>query len=179
MDSVRDRAEFMLHLVNDLLDISHIESGRMELTPEVTDLGLLVRRAVELNQLLARPQGVLLRLTAEEQDPRAGALWLDGHKVEQVLNNLLSNAVRFSPEGGLVQVVMTCTEASLAIAVTDEGPGMEPEVLGRLFQPFQTGAPRGAARAPAWACTSCAASSRPTAARWRPRASRATAAPSR
>mgnify|MGYP000613301616 CR=1 FL=1 len=126
---------FMVRLIDDLLDLSVIESGRMELNLESTDLAALVERVVRYNRYLAAEREIDLALSGNYEGVLARA---DAAKVEQVLNNLLSNAVKFSRPGSRVEVEIAETEGWARISVKDEGQGIPAEELGGLFKPFGT-----------------------------------------
>jgi signal transduction histidine kinase len=131
---IRSSSEFMLRLVNDLLDISKIEAGRLDLDLEATDLRAIIEDNVALNRILADKRQVKLSLFQDEGVPR---LMLDAAKIEQVLNNLIVNAIKFSPSGGTVQVRLDKGENDVTISVSDEGPGIPEEEFHKLFNPFQ------------------------------------------
>jgi signal transduction histidine kinase len=123
----------MLQMVNDLLDVAEIESGQLRLDLRPEDMAALVERNVALNQVLAARKGIELILTQDEGIPTTLA---DGSKIEQVLNNLIGNAVKFSYPGSTVQVHMACENGRMVISVRDEGPGIPASERDRLFQPF-------------------------------------------
>jgi signal transduction histidine kinase len=131
---IHDSSQFMLRLVNDLLDVAKIESGKLELDIEPLDLAPLVEANVKLNAALASRKNVQVQLHA-----RVTSLFVeaDRAKVEQVLNNLLSNAVKFSPPDSSVSVTLEECEGHARIAVQDHGQGIPPDELDRLFRPFQ------------------------------------------
>lgn len=122
-------------LINDLLDISKIESGRMELKKVPVDLGDLVSNTVESSMLWAKSKGLTLR-TEVQPLPR---LEVDPDKVMQVVMNLLSNAIKFTPASGEITVSAQIDgqESFVAVSVKDTGPGIAPEHLEKMFQKFQ------------------------------------------
>ncbi len=128
-------SEFMSRLVDDLLDVAKIESGQLHLDRTAADIGALVARNVALNRTLAAQKGVEIELQAE---PLPTAL-VDTAKIEQVLNNLIGNAIKFSPPGGRIEVRLTATGDDFLIVVRDQGPGIAPEDMPMLFQPFRHG----------------------------------------
>ena len=138
--TIRSSSEFMLRLVEDLLDVARIEAGTLELDLAPVDLGDLVEHNVALNRVLAEPKGIRIELRREGG---ADKMVVDAAKVEQVLNNLIGNAVKYSPPGGTVEVRLAVTEDGAAIAVRDHGEGFAAEEMERLFQPFQTGRASG------------------------------------
>lgn len=132
--TIRSSSEFMLNLVNDLLDVSKIEAGRLELDLERTGLGALVRRNVALNRVLAERKGIEIML---EEEGGEVPMVLDPAKIEQVLNNLIGNAVKFSPRGSRVLVQVARRGESAEIAVRDQGPGIPAHEMDKLFRPFE------------------------------------------
>ncbi len=144
--AIKRTSRFMLGLVEDLLDVSTIEAGRLELARESTDLVALVEHTVTLNRTLASPKQIAIDFLAPTA-PLAPLL-VDPGKLQQVLNNLLSNAVKFSPKGSRVEVSMTVSDTHVTIGVQDQGPGIAQDQVAKLFKPFsKTGArPTGGER---------------------------------
>jgi signal transduction histidine kinase len=132
--AIQSSSEFMLSLVNNLLDISKIEAGKLELDVTDADLAAIIEHNVSLNRALAKRRGIELLLHLEKDIPR---LSLDVPKIEQVLNNLISNAIKFSPTGGHVRINVERRDEEVLISVEDEGPGVPAAELDRLFQPFE------------------------------------------
>ncbi len=134
LNNIFSTAEFMLRLVEDLLDVSKIESGKLELNPETFNLVDLVRHTVELNQVLADRRNIRLRL-----DHSADAIYIQGdwHKLVQVFNNLLSNAIKFSLFDSAVRVILEVPDEYARISVEDKGQGIPSENLEHIFKPFQ------------------------------------------
>jgi signal transduction histidine kinase/HAMP domain-containing protein len=123
-------------LISDLLDVSHLHQGRLNLRPEPVDLHALasevLARFSQAPELTDRHQ---LALAAPQ--PVRG-VW-DASRLDQVLTNLISNALKYSPEGGEVRVSITATDAWAEIAVSDQGIGIPPAEQAKLFQPFARG----------------------------------------
>lgn len=140
--TIRSSSQFMLHLVDDLLDVARIEAGTLDLDLAPVDLGALVERNVALNRVLAEPKGTHIELRREGEIPE---MVLDAPKTEQVLNNLIGNAVKFSPPGSTVEVRLARREEGVALSVRDQGAGIRPEELETLFRPFQKGRNRSTA----------------------------------
>ncbi|MES1243352.1 MAG: HAMP domain-containing sensor histidine kinase [Acidobacteriota bacterium] len=140
--TIRSSSEFMLRLVEDLLDVARIESGTLELDLTAVDLGALVERNVALNRVLAGKKGTRIELRC---DPSLPPLVLDEAKIEQVLNNLIGNAVKYSPPGSTVEVRVEDGPEGAAISVRDQGQGLMPEEIERLFHPFERGRARSTA----------------------------------
>jgi signal transduction histidine kinase len=133
---LRRDSEFMLGLVNDLLDVAKIESGTVNLDLKPVDLGALAEENVALNRLLADKNGVKLALKRPDDLP---TLTLDRPKIWQVFNNLLSNAVKFSKPGTLTTVELTRVAGGVTIEVRDQGAGIPPNEMELLFKPFSRG----------------------------------------
>jgi len=135
IDRIKSSSRFMLNLVDDLLDISTIESGNLKLRLQPTDLLRLVRRNVGLNRVLAEQKGIDIELHRPASLP---LMELDSDKIEQVLNNLIGNAVKFSLPGTAVHVRVEADAGEARIAVEDQGPGIPEDQLQQLFQPFSS-----------------------------------------
>ncbi len=130
---VQGSARHLLALINDVLDISKIEAGRIELAEEPFDLRVAVERVAQSVAPAAKEKG--LELTCEIGEG-VGRIVGDRRRVEQVLMNLLSNAVKFTARGS---VTVTCTreDSSAIMSVKDTGIGISAENLQKLFRPFQ------------------------------------------
>jgi PAS domain S-box-containing protein len=120
-------------LINDILDIEKIESGRMGFRFAPTELGPLVEHAIESNRSYAEAYGVELRTDGTLPEAR---IWADGDRILQVMANLLSNAAKFSPPGGVVEIGVERLGGHLRVAVTDRGKGIPTELQPRLFEKF-------------------------------------------
>jgi signal transduction histidine kinase len=177
---INSSSEFMLALVNDLLDISRIEAGRLELELSPIDVAALISRNVSLNRVLAAKKGIDISL---EHDESVGRMMLDAPKIEQVLNNLIGNAIKFSPPGSRVEVKLARFDERMIIFVKDEGPGIPPEELEKLFRPFERGRAQSTAgeKAPNSGWLSSSESSKDTAVtfEWRARQEKARCSASR
>jgi PAS domain S-box-containing protein len=128
-------ARHLLKLINDVLDLSKVEAGQMEFWPEPVDV---TRVAGEIRDIL-RESAARKRIAVEVQvDPELGAVELDPGRLKQVLYNYLSNALKFTPEGGRVQVRAVPEDAaSFRLEVEDNGMGIRTEDIDRLFVEFQ------------------------------------------
>lgn len=127
-------AERLANLINDLLDIDKLRSGKMTFQFESGDLRDLLREAVEQNQPYAERFGVTLDLAMPDTPLTAR---FDAARLFQVVTNLLSNAAKFSPEGGQVWVRLAHEGEHARISVADDGPGISPEFRTRLFGRFE------------------------------------------
>ena len=124
----------LLSLINDILDLSKIEAGRMEL--ELTDFHL--PQAIENALVLVRERALRRGLTLEQSiDPRLGEIRGDERKIKQVLLNLLSNAIKFTPEGGRVGVRAAPVDEHVEVAVSDTGVGIALEHHEAVFEEFR------------------------------------------
>ena len=136
---IRASSDYMLKLVNDLLDVTKIEAGRLELRRAPEDLRDVVRDAVEASQPLGRPKNVSVELAPGE---RLAPVPVDRTRLAQVLNNLLHNAIKHSHPGSTVEVSVERGDRDAVLCVADHGRGIRPEVMAKLFRPFGTdGAP--------------------------------------
>jgi signal transduction histidine kinase len=135
MRNVRTSATHLLTLINDLLDLSKIEAGRLEMGIQRCAPRELAADAIGTVQQLASAKSILLSLDAPTDPP---AILADPVRAKQVLYNLLSNAIKFTPTGGSVTVSFARSEDGrlLRTSVRDTGPGISSEDLARLFQPF-------------------------------------------
>ena len=125
----------LLGLINDVLDLAKVESGRTEL--EFCDVGVgeLLRECMSLIAAQAMKRQIVLDLSVDES--LAGAVVrLDGGRLRQVAGNLLSNAVKFTPYGGKISVKALKTGDDLVVSVSDTGIGIKPEDVDRVFDKF-------------------------------------------
>jgi nitrogen-specific signal transduction histidine kinase/CheY-like chemotaxis protein len=129
--------EHLLALINDILDLSKVEAGRMELDPELLELRPLLDNALSMVKEKALTNRLRLTLEVEDEPP---ALWADARKLKQILYNLLSNAVKFTGAGGVVTLrarrIAGPDGEELELTVADTGIGISEEDQARLFQPF-------------------------------------------
>jgi signal transduction histidine kinase len=134
VDDIHTSGRHLLSLINDILDLSKIEAGRMEL--EVTTFALcdVLENAVALTRERATRQGISLRL---EVDPSAGAVAGDERKIKQVLFNLLTNALKFTARGGHVEVSARGDGDEVLVSVSDDGIGIAEADQARIFEEFQ------------------------------------------
>ena len=132
---IHSSGEHLLALISDILDISKIESGRLELHPEQVPLGELVRRCLRLIAPRAGESGLTI---VERLPPDLPEAVVDEVRLKQALLNLLSNAVKFTPKGGQIEVSARDTEdGAIELAVTDDGIGMRPEEIPVALEPFR------------------------------------------
>jgi signal transduction histidine kinase len=126
--------QHLLSLINDILDLSKIEAGRMELDVAAFDLPMAIDDALLLMRERASRRGITLE---RHVDARLGEIRADHRKVKQVLLNLLSNAVKFTPEGGRIDVRAAVANWTAEISVTDTGIGIAPENHDAVFEEFR------------------------------------------
>ena len=131
---IHESGRHLLSLINDILDLSKIEAGRMELDLSRFHLPTALSNAMTLIRERAQRHGIALGLNI---DPRLGDFQADERKLKQVLVNLLSNAVKFTPEGGRIDVSAKLEEGHAQIAVRDSGIGISAEDQERLFEEFR------------------------------------------
>jgi len=130
---IRSSSEFMLALVNDLLDISRIESGKLELDLQPTHLAALIERNAALNAVLANKKKIGIRFRQGQALPE---VMVDAERIEQVLNNLLSNAIKFSSPESVIEISLEQDGGRAIISVRDEGTGMTADECAGLFSPL-------------------------------------------
>ncbi len=132
LGDVKRQVEHMLVLIDGLLDVTQIESGRLELNIEAVDLGGFLAEAVARHARLAAAKGTRVELV----DAPPGPARADPFRLRQVLDNLVSNAVKYAPAGSLVQIGAARLDSGWRVTVQDEGPGITPKDRERLFQDF-------------------------------------------
>ncbi|SFR92861.1 GAF domain-containing protein [Microbacterium sp. cf046] len=126
----------LLNLLNDILDLSKVEAGRMELEPSTFSLRGAIEYTMSMVRERAAGHGIDVAL---EIDPELDTIESDELRFKQVLLNLLSNAVKFTPDGGHVQVAAHRRGGEIAVTVADDGIGIPPEDRERIFESFQQG----------------------------------------
>lgn len=136
LEAMRRSAGRLHALVNDLLDLARLEAGQLRLAVAQEDAVELVRAAVERFRPLAVRRACSLTVTAP---PAPLLAWLDAGRMDVVMDNLLSNALKFTPEGGRVAVTVAVAEntSQLTISVADSGPGIDPALQQRVFERFE------------------------------------------
>jgi PAS domain S-box-containing protein len=130
---IKRAAERANRLIQDLLDITHIESGRLSLLRERHDAASVTQEAVEQAGIVAADRGITLARGEMEQGV---TMWVDRDRVVQALGNLIGNALKFTPSGGTVTVSVAADGEAVRISVADTGPGIAPEQLPRLFDRY-------------------------------------------
>ena len=133
---IRDSGRHLLELINEILDLSKVEAGRMELEPAAVSLPGLLDYALAMVRERAARHRIALSL---EVAPEVGVIWADELKLKQVVLNLLSNAVKFTPDGGTVDVRAEIDGAEAQVIVRDSGIGIDAADHERIFEAFQRG----------------------------------------
>ncbi|RMG33707.1 MAG: HAMP domain-containing protein [Planctomycetota bacterium] len=137
VQNIQSAGKHLLVLINDILDLAKIESGRMDVQPQEFSIADLIERQV--GSILPLAERKNIRVTWES-DPRIPVLWQDAAKIQQILNNLLSNAVKFTPEGGMVHVSAELVDNdTMALVVCDTGIGIPLQDQETIFDKFRQG----------------------------------------
>jgi signal transduction histidine kinase len=139
LNDIHASGRHLLSLINDILDLSKIEAGRMELDVQSFAAPAALEGAMSLVRERAQRQGIALAL---EVDPAVGEVRADERKFKQILLNLLSNSIKFTPGGGRVSVRACLNGAGLEIAVSDNGIGIAPQDQATVFEEFRQVGPR-------------------------------------
>ena len=134
LDDILSSADHLLSLINDILDLSKVEAGQVELEVAAFSLREALERGIVMVRERATKNGIALQL---ELDPSVDLVDGDERRIRQVVFNLLSNAVKFTPEGGRVEVAAARVNGEVRISVADTGPGISLHDRERIFQEFQ------------------------------------------
>jgi signal transduction histidine kinase/putative methionine-R-sulfoxide reductase with GAF domain len=134
MKDIHESGKHLLSLINDILDLSKIEAGRMDLELSTFDLPSALSNAMTLVRERAQRHAIQLSL---DVDPRLGSFEADERKFKQIVLNLLSNAVKFTPDGGRVAVSAKPLDEQVEIQVRDTGIGIAPEDHAAVFEEFK------------------------------------------
>ncbi|HEU4340588.1 MAG TPA: GAF domain-containing protein, partial [Candidatus Binatia bacterium] len=133
-EDILSSGRHLLSLINEILDLSKVEAGRMELEFSRFDLPLAIENARTFVRERATKHGITLDLTLDE---RLGDFIGDERKIKQILLNLLSNAVKFTPEGGRIELRANRVDGFVEISVSDTGIGISPEDQAKIFEEFR------------------------------------------
>jgi len=133
VDIAQKNTERLLLLINDILDMEKIESGKLSFDYKPVEVMSLLEQALEANAGYAEQHGVSIRISAMEKDAK---IYADSDRLMQVMNNLLSNAAKFSPEGSEIDVATIRHDGEIRISVTDHGMGIPSEFQAHLFEKF-------------------------------------------
>lgn len=136
--TIRDGADVTLSMTEDLLDVAAIREGKVDLMPDAIDLSTMVEGRAELLRMTAQTKDIALRLDLAKIPP----VWADARRAAQVLDNLVSNAVKYSPHGGEVTIEVRAINGRARLAVIDQGQGIPADELDDIFEPFERASPR-------------------------------------
>jgi signal transduction histidine kinase/CheY-like chemotaxis protein len=134
LDTIVRSAKSQNQLIDDLLDVSRIITGKLRLEATPLNLGSVIESAVDTVRPAAEAKGIHLSVSL---DPTAETVSGDAERLQQVVWNLLSNAVKFAPKGGRVEVRLERADSHVEIVVTDNGQGIKPEFLPYVFEHFR------------------------------------------
>jgi signal transduction histidine kinase len=134
LKDIHSSGRHLLSLINDILDLSKVEAGRMDLELSDFHLPSALQNAMTLVRERAQNHGIALKLSV---DPQLGNVRADERKVKQIVLNLLSNAVKFTPDGGRVEVDAHLNAEAVEVSVTDTGVGIAPEDQEMVFEEFR------------------------------------------
>jgi signal transduction histidine kinase len=132
-DLIERQVQHLSRLVDDLLDVSRITQGKINLKPQPVDLREVVKHAIESNMAGLRTHGHALKVTLPADPVHA---YGDPVRLTQVIGNLINNAVKYTPEAGHIEVGLSMADGSAAIAVRDDGIGIPAEYLSHVFELF-------------------------------------------
>jgi signal transduction histidine kinase len=135
LEVVSEEALRLERLVGDVLDLAKLDARRFALLREEVDMRALCERAYATFAEEARARGIEYELALGE----GAVLITDGDRVLQIVTNLLANALRWTPEGGRVDLGLAARNGEVSVAVSDTGPGIEPQLEERIFRPFWSG----------------------------------------
>ncbi|MDD3361405.1 MAG: response regulator [Hespellia sp.] len=137
--AIEDSSKYLLSLINDVLDMSKIESNKIVLNPQVVHAGELINNTIAFVTPLAQEKGIAMKFVPIHVD--LGYIRVDKMRLEQIFINILSNAIKFTPDGGKIQIEIEALkrEGSMVdtrVSISDTGIGMTEEFLPKLFEPF-------------------------------------------
>lgn len=133
LETIERSARLQAQLINDLLDISRITSGKLRLSIYPVDLVLVIEAAIDTVRLVAEAKAIQIESVL---DPKAGHILGDANRLQQVILNLLSNAIKFTPQGGHIQVQLERIDDHVQVTVSDTGQGISAEFLPYVFDRF-------------------------------------------
>jgi signal transduction histidine kinase len=133
LDMMERQVSHLVRLIDDLLDISRITLGKLELRKQRVPLDVLLSSAVEAGKSLIEAKGHTFTTSVPDEPI---TLEVDPVRMAQVITNLLSNAARYTPDGGVITLTVRRKDATIRIEVTDNGIGLSPEMLNKVFEMF-------------------------------------------
>jgi signal transduction histidine kinase/response regulator RpfG family c-di-GMP phosphodiesterase len=137
IDAIVRNAQAQTHLVAELLDMSRIVSGKLRMNVEEIDLDQIAEAAVDTVRPLTQAKGVVLNLSARDNSEKV--LLGDSDRLEQVVSNLIGNALKFTPSGGTITIETRSTGSEIGLTVSDTGEGISADFLPHLFDRFSQG----------------------------------------
>jgi signal transduction histidine kinase len=135
LNIIKSHSQTLQSLVDSYLDFATIESGKLKLDFQPTDLNALITDSVQMNRPLAGQKQIELQ---DIQDEKLPEMTIDANKIDQVLNNLISNAIRFSLPRTKIVVHLSHSQDEALISVKDEGVGIPEKKQASLFEPFES-----------------------------------------
>jgi signal transduction histidine kinase/CheY-like chemotaxis protein len=136
IDTIIRNANAQSQIINELLDVSRIITGKLQLDLRPVEIGAAVKAAVETVTPAANAKGIRLQFV---QDPAGSYILGDSDRLQQVFWNLLFNAIKFTPKNGRVRVIVQSVDSNVEVVVSDTGLGIDPEFLPRMFERFTQG----------------------------------------
>ena len=136
VDTIDRNAKAQAQLIEDILDVSRVVAGKMQLNIVKVDLSAVINSAIDSIQLAATSKGIRLEVIA---DPLVRQISGDPVRLQQVVWNLLSNAIKFTPPGGTISVKLHRVDSGIQITISDSGDGIDPEFLPHIFDRFSQG----------------------------------------
>src|SRR5262249_39101656 len=134
LESIDRGARSQAKLIEDLLDVSRIVSGKLSLTLHAVDLGAVVDAAAESQRPAAQAKNIALEVQPIEETLTVNG---DVNRLQQVFLNILSNAIKFTPSGGRITITLARTQNEAAVSIADSGEGITPEFLPFIFDRFR------------------------------------------
>jgi CheY-like chemotaxis protein/anti-sigma regulatory factor (Ser/Thr protein kinase) len=134
LDAIVRNADMQVQLIDDLLDVTRISSGKMRLDVRPVDLDAVLKGALDAVRPAAEAKSLRIQTVL---DPRSGPVTGDAARLQQVVWNLLMNAVKFTPRGGIVQLHVERVASHVEVVVSDTGQGIAPDVLPHVFERFR------------------------------------------
>src|SRR6185295_15609034 len=134
IETIARNANLQAQLISDILDVSRIVAGKLRLDLRPVDLAAVLGEALETVKPAATAKGIRLDSLF---DPNAGPITGDPARLQQVVWNLLANAIKFTPREGRVQLRLESTRSTVTFTVEDNGPGIEPDFLPHVFERFR------------------------------------------
>jgi signal transduction histidine kinase len=133
VQTIHGASQSMLQLVNELLDVATIEAGHLKLAKEPTSVVEIVERSVHLSNIEAAKKNTRIEMVKASGDPIVD---VDRNKIRQVVDNLINNAVKYSPRGSVITVIIHSDDTVAGFAVRDNGPGIPEGERHKLFKDY-------------------------------------------